>query len=689
MIGPAFIRRAPFSGSTPTRRFIRGAFLLGVSCAMAPWVLGMDNRGPQVSDIQTAVVVNPSRGIGESSSTAEQTVGSLMPVDGNMPRLLPPPTNLPSKKPILSSDAQGIIPVVFNRRESSGREQDRGDGGNLRWRNGSELTPVSGESITRVALQPPVPPSNEITPSEAPASPVEPPTVLTPQANGTSGQVWEFDHPANNAIQPGYADFPPAEIGRAVLPFNMRQYTQEITVTMNQQVILEYQAPIAKVAVTNAAICEVVAYAPGEFGILGLSTGTTTVTIWPRDPRFDTSIYLVKVRPDPEVQKRRDEHFLILERLINEEYPNSKIRLVSRGDKLFVKGQARDSREAHEILNIIRNEPRLSQTGANQIAGTFAGTASDPFLEEEAGTRNTRIQVISRLMVPGVQQVALHVKIAELNRTAARRFGVDVEALAEWSNGFFMIQSLLNAGANSGAPSILGSLDADDVSFGIRYLEEHGVVRLLSEPTVVTLSGLPAQFQAGGEFAVPTTVGVAGASAVTTDFRAFGTIVTFLPTVVDKDHIRLFVSPEFSQVNDNLTVTGIPGLNTRSVTTTIDLREGQSMAIAGLLDDSMTADSRGDLPFLARLLGRRNVTRNETELIIIVTPELVHPMDPEEVPPLPGFDVTEPTNCEFFGWGHLEGRPTHEYRSTVWPRLMRRYRSGGPAMINGPFGHGQ
>ena len=85
----------------------------------------------------------------------------------------------------------------------------------------------------------------------------------------------------------------------------------------------------------------------------------------------------------------------------------------------------------------------------------------------------------------------------------------------------------------------------------------------------------------------------------------------------------------------------------------------------------------------------RDTSRSETELIILVTPELVHPMEPEEVPPLPGFDVTEPNYRQFFLYGHIEGNPTQDYRSTVWPRLRKRYGMGGPAMTSGPFGHGQ
>ena len=188
---------------------------------------------------------------------------------------------------------------------------------------------------------------------------------------------------------------------------------------------------------------------------------------------------------------------------------------------------------------------------------------------------------------------------------------------------------------------------------------------------------------------MPTVVGTAGLNAVTTDFRSFGVIISFLPTVIDKDRIRLQVAPEFSQLNSDLDVGGTLGLDVRAVTTTVEMREGQTLAIAGLLDESFTANRTSDLPWIGHLLGRRDNTRNETELIILVTPELVHPMEPEEVPPLPGFDVTEPTNREFFWSGRLEGEPTRNYRSTIWPRLRRRYQAGGPAWISGPFGHGQ
>ena len=121
--------------------------------------------------------------------------------------------------------------------------------------------------------------------------------------------------------------------------------------------------------------------------------------------------------------------------------------------------------------------------------------------------------------------------------------------------------------------------------------------------------------------------------------------------------------------------------------TTVELRAGQTLAIAGLLDESMKSTTESDWPLIGKLLGPRSVNRSETELIVLVTPELVHPMEPEEVPPLPGFDVTEPDNVEFFLRGNIEGNPTRDYRSTVWPILQQRYRAGGSPMISGPFGH--
>jgi len=461
--------------------------------------------------------------------------------------------------------------------------------------------------------------------------------------------------------------------------FEIIEESGELTVVVRRSKLLRTKVDVYRTAVVDSGICDVVQFTPREISILGKSQGATHVTFWFQDERYRPVTYLVRVTPDPEVEKQQTERYELLESHLAKLFPESKVDLVVVGDKLVVRGQARDAAEAAQIMAIIRGE-------LVRARGVMEGQASDPVGREAAGQALPAIQVINMLRIPGPPQVALKVKIAELNRTAARNFGVDMSL--NFDQGKFLIQSLLNL-SSGGSASILGNFDGGDLKFGLHYLEEHGVVRLLSEPTLITLSGRPATFIAGGEFAVPTTVGVNGVGAVTTDFRAYGAIITFLPTVLDKDLIRLEVAPEFSQLDTKNKVNGTPGLRTRAVTTTVEMREGQTLAIAGLLDDSMTGNNQGDLPIFNQIFGRRSLSRNETELIILVTPELVHPMEPEEVPPLPGFDVTEPTNHEFYIKGHLEGRPTQEYDSTTWPRLRRRYNAGGPARISGPFGHGE
>ena len=498
-----------------------------------------------------------------------------------------------------------------------------------------------------------------------------------------------------------------------------------MTVIQGRSRLLRSTVEFSRTAVVDPAICDLIQYSPTELGFVGKTIGTTQVTVWFRDsddPNVDTQprSFIVHVVSDLNGAEPRLKQ---LEGEIARLFPNSKIRLRTFGQRILVLGQARDVSEAAEILNIVRGEQidasgkwingptQAPPSGPNSAGdggggGGGGGDAGRGYNDQQGnynqqqsyggqqgyGNSQARARnfnqdwadtIINMIKVPGVHQVMLRVKIAELDRTAARSFGANFSTSIQFNNGTLLLQSLLNA---SNGNSIIGNFNNNQLSFGISYLEQHGVVRLLSEPTVVTLSGKPVNFIAGGEFAVPTVVGIGGTSAATTDFRAFGAILSCTPYLLDKDLLRLDISPEFSQLGGQ-TVGGIPGLSTRAVTTTVELRAGQTLAIAGLLDESMKSSTESDWPLIGKLIGPRSVTRNETELIVLVTPELVHPMEPEEVPPLPGFDVTEPDNVEFFLGGNIEGNPTQDFRSTVWPRLQQRYRAGGSPMISGPFGH--
>src|SRR5262249_25463264 len=156
----------------------------------------------------------------------------------------------------------------------------------------------------------------------------------------------------------------------------------------------------------------------------------------------------------------------------------------------------------------------------------------------------------------------LKVRIAELSRTALREMGSTF--LASSPNGDFSFASTL--GITGAASAVLNSTD---VFLAIQALSTNAYSKILAEPNLVTLSGQPAYFIAGGEFAVPTVVGVQGAAAATTNFRGFGTQLAFTPTILDKDRIRLRVAPSFSTLNTDNSVNGIPGLNSRALITTV------------------------------------------------------------------------------------------------------------------------
>ena len=214
-------------------------------------------------------------------------------------------------------------------------------------------------------------------------------------------------------------------------------------------------------------------------------------------------------------------------------------------------------------------------------------------------------------------------------------------------------------------------------------MESNGNAKILAEPNLVVLSGQTATFISGGEFAVPTVVGVGGAQASTTTFKGFGTQLTFTPTVLGRDRIRLTVVPTFSTINRANSVNGIFGVDTRSVSTTVELREGQVLAIAGLLQEQQRGDNArvpilGDIPYLNAIFANKSISRDETELIILISPELVHPLEPEEAPSLlPGMEMTEPDDIEFFIKGEIEGRPGCAHRSTVWPLYRNRLHKCG------------
>ncbi len=444
----------------------------------------------------------------------------------------------------------------------------------------------------------------------------------------------------------------------------------ELKVTQRRSKILKMKHDIFRAAVADPTMIDFVAFGTREIEIIGKTPGTTTLTLWLGTPEQTRMLsLLITVDHDTAVEDRRRMEYGELQNMINEMFPNSKIQLIPIADKLIMRGEARDEEESLRILSIVTQN--LQGLGGGGFGGgnggggglTTQGTAAEPF--PDAGTLPTA-RVISMLKTPGEKQVMLKVRIAELKRSAVRtlatRFEIDLED--------FLFSSAMTSGGN-----ILTSGTFNDNTFNvmINALASNGTGKILAEPNLVVLSGQTATFLAGGEFAVPTTVGVGGAQAATTSFKGFGTMVTFTPTVIDNDRIRLAVAPTFSTLNRTNSVGGIFGTDTRTVQTVVEMREGQVLAIAGLLQEQQRGDVArvpllGDIPLVNSLFQNKSISRDETELIVIVSPELVHPMEPENAPSiLPGMEVTEPDDIEFFLYGHVEGLPGLNHRSTVWP----------------------
>ena len=436
----------------------------------------------------------------------------------------------------------------------------------------------------------------------------------------------------------------------------------------SQSKVVRTKVKVDRISVTDPSIAEVTEFSPTEFEVIGLKAGETSMTIWFDDanngPR--TLRYLVKVSAAAEgEQKRAEIEYSKVEARLNELFPNSQIRLFPVADKLIVRGQARDSKEATEIVGLLSGQNSQSQ-------GNVAGVIGTQMVGRIPGAPDLQLSsIINLLTVPGEQQVLLKVRIAELTRSATRDLGTSFSIMKNFS-----LASTISSGGN-----ISAIFDSGDIKLLIKALSTNGYGKMLAEPTLVTLSGQPATFIAGGEIAIPTAVGVQGVGAVATQFYGFGTQLSFTPTVIDKDRIRLQVAPRFSTLNSANTVNGIPGLNTRGVTTTVDLREGQWLAIAGLIQDEQGGSRKripfiGDIPFVGAAFGDQTKKRDETELIVLVSPELIHPLEQNQAPALlPGMSVTDPSDEAFYLLQHIEGHPAFHYRSTVWSSYRQHVQS--------------
>ena len=345
----------------------------------------------------------------------------------------------------------------------------------------------------------------------------------------------------------------------------------------------------------------------------------------------------------------------------------------------------------------------LSSLQSGVSNGFSPGVGSTNAASPGAVTTNqlatNQVQVVNLIRIPTSQQVLVKVRVAELNRTGFRQIGADFLATVPQFATLFGSQiagNPLTAGqigsstfradqrdlALNSTGTIYGTFSRGQFNAVLNALRKNNIFKILAEPNLVALNGHQASFLAGGQFAVPSSTGVAGGSASggatqgSATFKDFGVRLSFLPIILDNDTVRLTIDPEVSSIDFSIGVTlvpggsPVPGLNTRSAHTTVDLRQGETLAIAGLLQLSINGETDripglGDLPYIGAFFSNTTSERMEKELVILVTPYIVEPMVPGHVPATPGDEVNEPNDLEFFFMNRIESRVGVDTRSTT------------------------
>ncbi len=421
-----------------------------------------------------------------------------------------------------------------------------------------------------------------------------------------------------------------------------RSSPQMISVPLNQGVLVDFNLPVREVRVANPEVADVTATTPKQILVNGKSFGATQLLVTAEGGVQQT--FTVAVDVD-------------LERLqasIRTLVPRAQVSVSALLDAIVLSGTVPDVESAERVM---------------QIASVYSP------------------QVINQMRVAGVYQVLLRCTVAEVNRAATRQLGFNGWMAGDDFKDAFLVSQLggINPVNISGASGYNASgtipFGTGEMSLGtaatlslgfprvqmqvfIQALRENGLLRVLAEPNLVTVSGQEASFLAGGEFPVPVPQGGQN-NAITIEFREFGVRLRFTPTVLSNQLIRLHVTPEVSEPDFSTAVQisgfAVPGLVQRRVDTVVELAPGQTFAIGGLLSERSRASASkvpalGDVPVLGALFSSVSYQREESELVVLVTPELVAPLNPGQVAHVPGADHIAPNDWELFGLGQIEGQ---------------------------------
>ncbi|GAB6060461.1 type II and III secretion system protein family protein [Desulfonatronum parangueonense] len=433
---------------------------------------------------------------------------------------------------------------------------------------------------------------------------------------------------------------------------NIQVIPDEVVVDMDQPrrlqleygraVILRTPREVDRALVADPDVVSVRAISAREVYLRPVSAGTTNLMLWQDDEI--SAIYELEVQYEIARMKQR----------INEVFPReTDLRILSTNDSVTLSGRVSNTSTLDQIL---------------AMAGAYA---------PEDRIRNL-------VQVGGVHQVMLEVKVADVSRNSMKQLGVNFNLVNESGRLALGFLGGLPAGGllDSAGTFALRSAPGDSIQWqGIfDILKESGLAKILAEPSLIALSGQTASFLAGGQFPIPTLEREGEIGGV--EFKDYGIQLSFTPTVLSNDRIAIEVVPVVSELDPTtgavIRGTFIPGLVVRQASTTVELGDGQSFAIAGLLSEfSREAASQfpvlGDLPILGALFSSKRYQARETELVILITPRLVKPIVAAEQT-LPTDFYIPPDDAEFYLWEIFGQSHTHNLPHRT-------------AVFDGQFGH--
>ena len=395
--------------------------------------------------------------------------------------------------------------------------------------------------------------------------------------------------------------------------FKMNKDAVAVNVLVGQSRVINFDKPVGRFSVSNPEIAEAVLVTPNQVLVNGKAFGQVNFIAW-EQTGGEYLVFDVYVRAN----------LSLIDSQMRALFPKDDIRLSQANGSVVMSGSVADPRTLAQAQSVV----------------------------EAAGFKTVNMLASP---VRNMAQVQLQVRVAEVSRNRMRDLGTSY-AYQGGSSGVYANSGAGPSSLEKVANGVLGGTISSALNLAviggntlsmIRALQTQGALRELAEPNLIAMDGQQASFLAGGEFPVPIVQSGAGQNSVSIVFKEYGIRLSFKPTIIDEDHIRLELEPEVSTIDfsNGVKFDGflIPALRTRRAKTAVELRDGQSFALAGLLDNSETKSLSqvpvlGEIPILGALFKSKSFQKNETELMFIVTAQLVKPMNRDDLPEMRGID---------------------------------------------------